>query len=259
MKIATYNLRAGGKAGHRIHWQRLLDTVEPDIFLAQETLHPSEYLATDFYQQFAQQMHWQVVPVHRKWGSAVFVRQGQVRPLAPLVTAFEGWVAGVEVTETGWPLLAGRSLYVFSLHAPRGRSSYVKQVNAILDCIQEQVPSDEDVIIGGDFNLTVGFRHPTESLGQNYPKLMGRLQRQFGLMNSWQMANPNQNLPQTLRWSKNKALPFHCDGIFIPARWYPWLESATVLSGENWDPLSDHNPVIATLAQPTQAFAESSD
>jgi endonuclease/exonuclease/phosphatase family metal-dependent hydrolase len=259
MKIATYNLRSGGKAGNRIHWQKLLDEVNPDIILLQETRHPQEYLAANFYQQHAQQMHWQVVSSHQKWGSAVFVRQGQVKLLAPLAEDLAGWVTGVEVTDTGWPLLAGRSLYVFSLHAPSGSSSYVKQVNAILDCIQTQIPSDADVIIGGDFNLTVGFRHPAEQLQQNQPKLMARFQRELGLMNCWQMANPNQDLPQTLRWSNNPTLPFHCDGIFVPARWYPWLASAAVLSGEDWDRLSDHNPVVATLVQPTQTSTTASD
>lgn len=259
MKIATYNLRSGGKAGNRIHWQKLLDAVDPDIFLVQETLHPSEYLAADFYQRYAQHMHWQVVTSHQKWGSAVFVRQGQVRSLEPLAEDFTGWVTGVEVTDTGWSLLEGRSLYVFSIHAPSVTSSYVKQVNTILDCIQAQIPSDADVIIGGNFNLTVGFHHPSESSQRSQSKLMARFQREFGLMNCWQMANPNQNLPQTLRWSNNPALPFHCDGIFAPARWYPWLESAAVLSGEDWDRLSDHNPVITTLVQPTQTSTAPSE
>lgn len=258
MKIATYNLRSGGKAGNRIHWQKILDEVNPDIFLVQEMLHPSEYLAEDFYQQHAQQIHWNRVPSHQKWGSAVFVRQGEVRPLEPLAEEFVGWVTGIEVTGIGWPLVEGRSLYIFSIHAPSINSSYVKQVNAILDSIQAHVPNEADIIIGGDFNLTVGFRHPTESLQQNQPKLMARFQHELGLMNCWQMANPNQNLPQTLRWSNNKTLPFHCDGIFVPACWYPYLTSATVLSGKDWDGLSDHNPVVTTLARSIHSSACSS-
>lgn len=255
MKIATYNLRSGGKAGNRIHWQKILDEVNPDIFLVQESLHPSMYLPEALYQQQAAQMHWQNVATHERWGSAIYIRRGKVSPLEPLSKEFAGWVTGVEVTDFGWPLPEGRSLYVFSLHAPSVNSSYVKQVNAILNCIQAQIPGDADVIIDGDFNLTVGFRHPAEQLQQNQPRLMARFQRELGLMNCWQMANPNQDLPQTLRWSSNKALPFHCDGIFVPAYWYPYLDSATVLSGHDWDALSDHNPVVATLVQPSQRGA----
>ncbi|GEM_PF-5749775 len=32
MKIATYNLRAGGKAKQRIHWTQLFEVANPDIF-----------------------------------------------------------------------------------------------------------------------------------------------------------------------------------------------------------------------------------
>jgi len=124
---------------------------------------------------------------------------------------------------------------------------HVKQVNLILDLIQGQLPADATVIIGGDFNLTVGFRHPGEQLQKNQPKLMARFQREFGLMNCWQTVHPNQDLPQTLRWSNNKTMPFHCDGIFAPAHWYRYLEAADVISGDEWDSLSDHNPVVASF------------
>lgn len=59
------------------------------------------------------------------------------------------------------------------------------------------------------------------------------------------MANPNQDLPQTLRWSNNKTTPYHCDGIFAPISWYPYLDSAEVIAEEGWDSLSDHNLVTA--------------
>ena len=76
---------------------------------------------------------------------------------------------------------------------------------------------------------------------------MARFQREFGLMNCWQMAHPNQDLVQTLRWSNDKTKPFHCDGIFASAHWYRFLDGAEVISGEDWDRLSDHNPVVASF------------
>lgn len=106
------------------------------------------------------------------------------------------------------------------------------------------------MIVGGDFNLTLGLRHPSEQLQQNQPELMNRFRYELGLMNCWQMANSNQNLPQTLRWCRNKALPFHCDGLFVPIGWYRSLEKAEVLAGDTWDILSDHNPVVATFEAP---------
>ncbi|MEO1352073.1 MAG: endonuclease/exonuclease/phosphatase family protein [Cyanobacteria bacterium J06635_15] len=245
MRLATYNLRFGGKAGRRIHWQKIFADVQPDIFLVQETLHPREYLPS--YEDEKQQLHWKAV-AGRPWGSAVYVRHGQVTPLAPLSAGLAGWVTGVCVTDFSAPSRSGQLIYVYSVHAPSGRSSYVKEVNFILDAIQAQVSNGADVIIGGDFNLTIGFRHPSEALQQNQPKLMARFQREMGLINCWQSANPNQNLPQTLRWSNDPSKPYHCDGLFVPASWYRYLESAEVLSGPDWEPLSDHNPVVATLS-----------
>ena len=246
MKIATYNLRFGGKSGNRVHWQNIIKAANPDIFLVQETLPPEHYFPEELASTFKQKSYWEAVD-GRPWGSAIYVRSGQVVPLEPLSSALIGWVVGVKVTGIDWTLLNEKSLYVYSIHAPSGRSSYVKQVNLILDLIKEQAPTDATVVIGGDFNLTVGFRHPEEELQQNQPKLMARFKKEFGLMNCWQMAHPNQNLAQTLRWSNDKSKPFHCDGIFAPACWYRYLDGAEVLSGDDWDKLSDHNPVVASF------------
>lgn len=61
------------------------------------------------------------------------------------------------------------------------------------------------------------------------------------------MANPNEDLPQTLRWSRNKTLPYHCDRIFVSASWYRYLDRCEVLDSPTWELLSDHSPVVATL------------
>ena len=166
MKIATYNLRFGGKLGNRVHWKKIMEAAGPDIFLVQETLSPEHYFPKDLAADFTRQTHWQAVD-GREWGSAVYVRSGQVVPLNPLSPELSGWVTGVKVTGLGWPLLADESLYIYSIHAPSGRSSYVRRVNLILDLIKVQIPVDATVIIGGDFNLTVGFRHPEEKLQKN--------------------------------------------------------------------------------------------
>ena len=251
VKIATYNLRFGGRANNRVHWQKLIAIASPKILLLQETLPPHEYFPQQKYQALASQIHWHAVD-GRKWGSAVYISQGSVTPLAPLSEALAGWVCAVKVDNFGECMPTDKSLYIYSVHAPSVKSSYVKQVNSILDAIQTQAPKNADIVIGGDFNLTVGFRHPSETLQQSQPRIMKRFRRELGLMNCWQMANPNQNLPQTLRWSKDKMSPFHCDGIFTPAAWYRQLESAEVLSNQEWDDLSDHNPVVATFQMGTE-------
>lgn len=245
-RIATYNLRFGGRADNLIHWQKVLDEIEPDIFLVQETRSPEHYFSEAIAHSIIQQTHWQPV-TDRYWGSAVYSKRGDVIPLACIAPEFTGWVTGVEIRNFGWPLPPQQSLHVYSVHAPSVGSSYVKQVNLILDGIKAQAPVDALVIIGGDFNMTLGIRHPLETLQQSQPKTMSRFRRELGLINCWQAANPNRNLPQTLRWSNDKVSPFHCDGIFVPATFYRWLEKTEVRAGNDWNSLSDHNPVTATL------------
>lgn len=89
MKIATYNLRFGGKASNRVHWQKLMAQANPDVLLLQETLPADEYLPEETYQANKQQIYWMAVS-GRRWGSAVYVRQGEIVPLEPLSSAFSG-------------------------------------------------------------------------------------------------------------------------------------------------------------------------
>jgi endonuclease/exonuclease/phosphatase family metal-dependent hydrolase len=104
-----------------------------------------------------------------------------------------------------------------------------------------------DWVLGGDFNLAVGVRHAGEAVPSDPPWLLRRLRREFNLMSCWQAVHPNRDLAQTLRWSRNPATPYHCDGLFVPAGWYRHLEDCQVITDPSWDRLSDHNPVVATF------------
>lgn len=241
MKIATYNLQAGGTAPQLAHWSHLFELVNPDIFLVQETGAPEQYMTAQFWQMYGSQVQWQSVENHA-WGSAIFVRSGQITPLR--VAGFEGTVVGVEVEGFAWSANAGRKLQIFSIHAP---APYKPSMNQILDQIA-CLSDGSDLIIGGDFNLTIGVRHPSEKHQDQDLWLLERLRKQFGLISCWQAVHPNRNLPQTLRWQRDVTLPYHCDGIFVPAAWYRYLDKCEVLSSPGWEELSDHNPVIATFA-----------
>jgi endonuclease/exonuclease/phosphatase family metal-dependent hydrolase len=240
--IACYNLRFGGKAANRVHWQHVFDAAQPALFLAQECCDPVHYLTPEQHSAHARGIHWRPVE-NVRWGSAVFVRVGRVRPLA--LTDFAGYVTGVEVRGLGWPPASKRPLRVFSIHVP---APYVRPMNQILDAIKALPGADAcDHVIAGDFNLTTGVRHPSERRQQHNLFLLDRMRREFNLINAWQVANPNRDLPQTLRWGRDKSEPYHCDAIFLPAAWYRHLESCEVLSSPEWDRLSDHNPVVARL------------
>lgn len=242
MILATYNLRHGGRAGQRLHWQRLLDAFDPDVLLLQETLDPALYLAADHLARHADRILWQRVPA-RRWGSAILVKEGTLRPLT--VPGFEGWVVGAEITGTPWCRATGRPLRVFSLHVP---APYKRPMNRILDHLAT-LDDGADLVLGGDFNLATGVRHQTESLPSDPPWLLQRLRRSFNLLSCWQTVHPNRDLAQTLRWSGNPVAPYHCDGIFVPASWFKHLDDCEVIAGPEWDTLSDHNPVVVSLGQ----------
>ena len=242
MNIACYNLRFGGNARNRVHWQRIFEATQADIFLAQETCSPENYLDADEMANHRRGLAWKAVD-NVRWGSAVFVRAGRLKPIT--IPGYAGYVAGAEVGGLGWPLIGRRKLRVFSVHVP---APYVRPMNEILDLIKA-LPNAEscDHVIGGDFNLTTGIRHPGEKRQSHNLFLLERLRREFNMMNAWQVANPNRDLPQTLRWGRDKSEPYHCDAIFVPANWYRYLESCDVLSSPMWDGLSDHNPVVVRL------------
>jgi endonuclease/exonuclease/phosphatase family metal-dependent hydrolase len=242
MKIATYNLRCGGKANQRVHWTQLFEVANPDVFLVQETCPPEQYVTSSFWEADQQQVQWAKVG-NNAWGSAVFVRSGTVKHIP--VPDFEGCVVGVEVEGFAWSANQGRKLRIFSIHAP---APYKPSVNRMLDWIGS-LPNDGDLIIGGDFNLTVGVRHPNEKQQDQDLWLLERLRREFGLISCWQAANPNRDLAQTLRWSRDRAIPYHCDGIFVPAAWYRHLDQCEVMASPLWEELSDHNPVVATFSE----------
>ncbi len=243
MKIATYNLRFGGKEIRRIHWNHIFQTINPDIFLVQETCEPTAYIVDDHSDNWQQRVHWVPVP-GMKWGSAIYAKSGRITPIA-IPSEFQGLV-GVDLDDLDTVDGKARSLRVFSIHA---LEPYKKTVNAILDFIALQ-PQDRELIIGGDFNLTTGIRHPSDPLQptDHNPRLVDRLRIQFNLMSCWQAANPNRDLPQTLRWSGDREAKYHCDGIFVPAAWYGDLAQCMVLSDPPWDELSDHNPVSAIFS-----------
>ncbi len=240
MKIVAYNLRAGGKAGNRVHWNRILETFDPEMFLVQETRHPSEYLSEQFFSANKSRIHWKAAP-GRKWGSAIFIRSGRLKPIA--LPEFDGHVVGAEISRSAWSRSTNKSLRVFSLHVP---APYQRPMNEILDFLGT-LDNKSDLILGGDFNLATGIRHDSEPLPSDPPFLLRRTRRELNLMSCWQAVHPNRNLAQTLRWTGKPEMPYHCDGIFVPATWYRFLDDCQVITGGAWHSLSDHNPVVAAF------------
>jgi endonuclease/exonuclease/phosphatase family metal-dependent hydrolase len=243
MNIATYNLLKGGSK--RVHWVRMIEGHAVDLLLVQESYAHHEHLPPLSYPDAHNQSAWEMVERHG-WGSAIFSTTGMVKLVR--VPGFSGWVVGGEITGASWQAGIADPLLAFSVHAPSKGESYQKQVNKLLDRIKK-VARGREVVIGGDFNLTVshcaGSERPTSKQDL---AIQARLADQFGLLNCWQAANPDQPLHQTLRWTTDRTIPYHCDGIFVPRAWQDRLESCVVLAGEEWNRLSDHNPVVACFS-----------
>lgn len=242
MRIITYNLRSGGSG--KSHWTKVLEDHDPDVFLVQESYDPAQHLPPLIHGDRHRNAHWKSVS-GLKWGSAVYVKNRVASRIH--LPDFHGHVVGVGIDGSAFPISGGRALCVFSVHAPE-QNSYHQAVNSILDIIRD-TRGDNDLIIGGDFNLTVGERLDSEELKtSNADRAIAvRLREEFGLVGAWQAANPGLPLQQTLRWSRDKVPPYHCDGIFIPMNWVERIKSCEVLSGPDWNELSDHNPVRIDL------------
>ena len=186
---------------------------------------------------------WERVEINR-WGSAVFSKSGNSKSIA--VPGFNGWVVGAELRGATRSIIRGDdSPLVFSVHAPSRGESYAKQVNKLLDEIA-RIANGREVILGGDFNLSVSPGTDTDRpVNKQDSAIHARLADEFGLLNCWRIANPDRPLAQTLRWTGDRSIPYHCDGLFVPKAWKDRLVSCEVLSGGEWDSLSDHNPVVA--------------
>lgn len=245
MNLVTYNLRSGGTG--RVHWAKVLERFRPDLFLVQETVAPEAHLPPLLHPGMTERSDWKKVE-GRRWGSAVFVGRGVLEPIE--LPDFRGHVVGVQVTGIVWPDGSDGPLRVFSVHAP-ARGSYRRAVGEILDTIAGHAGVG-DLVIGGDFNLSISASDAAES--RRIPvgdlAIQRRLEDQFGLVNCWQAANPGRPPAQTLRWSNAPEIPYHCDGLFVPRSWAAALRTCEVVSSPEWDRLSDHNPVVAKFSMP---------
>jgi endonuclease/exonuclease/phosphatase family metal-dependent hydrolase len=193
--------------------------------------------------------HWCGVPGVR-WGSGLWVRNGTLTPL-PVPDAFTGWLTGALVAGPTWPGLGAVPLAIWSVHGPTRKpsSNYVAEIHRILDYLDATWPG-QPVVLAGDFNSVTGRRGPDEPVrcSKHEYRLLDRLIDDCGLIPCWQTAHPGEPLARTLRWPRRPdSLPYHCDGIFVPAPWAAALQACEVLEDTAWMARSDHNPVIATF------------
>jgi endonuclease/exonuclease/phosphatase family metal-dependent hydrolase len=243
-RIISYNLRSGGSTLQGNHWQKVFHELSADVVCAQESLHPSKYFTEDEFREFKGCIH-RCVP-NGKWGSAILSKRYCLEEI--LMPSLAGWVVAARISDFELDG-AKRPLSIFSVHAP-SPGPYEHAVSNILDKIStawDGLP----IVVAGDFNITTAIRHQSEAPLKNTKgetALLSRMRNEFGLVNAWQVLHPNKNLPQTLRWTGNHSVPYHCDGIFISSTLVQQLENAEVVTGEPWEVISDHNPLMVDLS-----------
>jgi endonuclease/exonuclease/phosphatase family metal-dependent hydrolase len=237
VRIVTWNLRHGAGGAT---WPHLLAELQADIVLLQESTAAPDHTGAI----------WEKVPDGR-WGSAIVTTHGDMRPIR--IQGYEGWVVGAEVDSEFGPLA------VFSVHAPTStathpRDHYTDEVGTILSLIREAARPSVHLVVGGDFNFTLGERHAGEALKTSARDRQALAAiEDVGLVSCWSASHPDKPLQQTLRWAGDyaagKTTPYHCDGILVPKAWSGWIQ-CEILTAEPYM-VSDHNPVSATLNPPT--------
>lgn len=242
MRIATFNMRHGGGSAA---WAKVLEATAADLVFAQETRDPSDFLA-EITESFGfSSATWAVVPSRQRarWGSAVLSTANAIDEVP--VPGFAGWVVG------GRLALGRTKIFAFSVHIPtRKGAGYLEQCERLVDRLR-RIVAGAPVVLGGDWNVTVGHRRPDETKQNTRSelRLLARLRAELGVVPAWSTFHPQAHLPQTLRWVCDPLPPYHCDGIFLPEGWAPRIRSVEVLAGEEWERLSDHNPVVVEVAE----------
>jgi exonuclease III len=243
VNIVSYNLNHRSSAPENNLWQRMIKEISPEIVFAQESFEPSQYFGKEEFFELKGHVVWAPV-LGGKWGSAILSPQHALERVD--LPGFEGWVSGAWISDF---ILGGVRcpILVFSVHAP-SPGPYERVVGKIFDEIAD-IWAGEPLIVAGDFNVTTAIRHPSETRKNSGAelKLLERLRREFGLLNTWQILHPNQDLPQTLCWNGNPAEPYHCDAIFASAAFLSCLTGAKVGNSGAWENASDHFPITVSL------------
>ena len=236
MRLVSWNLDRGRAAGA---WQDVARDHDADLVLLQETTEPqSDSLS-----------HWEAV-LPQRWGSAVIAMDGQLQRVE--IPEYRGWVTGSRWSRG--TTASVEEVYVFSIHSPTHhkdapRKSYVHEARTIVTQINAAVPLGAPLIIGGDFNFaSLGERVDGERRAMD-PSEQEALDafRAKGFLVAWRDLHPTAPLPQTLRWSGDRAIPFHCDGYLVRGLEVSRLTCEVVLKAR-LDAVSDHRPVNLVYA-----------
>ena len=121
MNIATYNFCQGGTDDFNSPY-RVLEALQPDVLLGQELCPIDMYLqkSRKNWRDLGYRVAvWETVPTHQKWGSAIFVKEGEgIAEKIAIPDALHGWVVGVNLNSSNSIHPGSAPLTLFSIHVP---------------------------------------------------------------------------------------------------------------------------------------------
>lgn len=232
IKIATWNMCYWQRQkGFPDSWNFLLERINPDIALVQETVPNSKPPALkDFV--------WEKIGSKRDWGSGIFSKY----PIEKV--EFENNHSGSVIAgEVSLPNDA--KLTVISIHVLLEQGYSIIPLHRIfsdLTLLLEGKMGKRDIILGGDFNASVQFDE--QQKGESHRILFDRV-KNFGLIDC--LAKFHHQPIQTYRHKKGNT-PWQIDYLFLTKRLEDKLEKCYVTEDPIVSALSDHNPIVAELS-----------
>lgn len=237
IRLVTYNIRKGkGASGKHTGCVdaigKALQPLSPDVVLCQEVFHSDIKQSHRLAESLSLMPHYGANRRRRRgeYGNAILSRypadQVQNHDVSTNVVERRG-VLYARLSLDGVPV------HVFNVHLGLNQPQRLKQVRRVARIIEETCPAGEPVLLAGDFNDWTR-RVDREVLKLGFRNALGDLTGKESL--TWHVKRPVFNLDRV--YYKNLT-----------------LQSASKLSGEPWQVLSDHFPLMATF-RPTHPHRE---
>jgi endonuclease/exonuclease/phosphatase family metal-dependent hydrolase len=234
VKLATWNCNGG------FHGKIAAATgLGADVLVIQECASPDRW---GHLLPAGSSVWWHPEGTHK--GVAVVVGEGyevQVHPKAVVAPSFRH-VHPVLVTRP-----SGEELTVFAvwtMGAPRRADAYIAQVWSALDSYEQLLGSA--AVLAGDFNS-----HPMwdGERVRNHTAVVDRLHAR-GVQSTYHrfFDCPASSEPAPTQFLyRHRDRPYHVDYIFASEDLLAWLVDLQVGTYDEWSPLSDHMPMVATF------------
>lgn len=261
LRIATYNIHKGvGVFGRSIKIHGIKEAIaalNADLVFLQEVQGQHDHHAV-FHPQWPKQGQHEFLAGeshHVAYGMNAVYEHGHhgnaLLSRYPIVSSVNHDVSDHAYEQRGIlhsiTQMDGVDIHCFVIHLGLFSASRKRQVNALIQAIQNAVPAHAPVIVAGDFN-------------DWSMRLSERLYQQLGMIEAFDVDRQHAGQAYTFRgvrallpnWRAAHArtfpagLPWLClDRVYL--RGFDVLESE-VLSGSPWDKLSDHVPIAVTLS-----------